>query len=74
MQFGALVGNFGTFGEDPGVDGCLAVAEEAERFGYDSVWVHDHVVMPSDVTSRYLYNAAATRRSAPSSSSTTRWR
>lgn len=57
MQFGALVGNFGTFGADPGVDGCLAVAAAAERLGYDSVWVHDHVVMPSGVTSRYLYNA-----------------
>ena len=56
MQFGALVGNFGNFGEDPGVDGCLAVAEAAERLGYDSVWVHDHVIMPSNVTSTYLYN------------------
>ena len=58
MQIGALVGNFGTYGEDPGVDGCLAVADEAERLGYDSVWVHDHVVMPTGVTSRYLYNAS----------------
>ena len=56
VQFGALVGNFGTYGEDPGVDGCIAVAEEAERLGYDSVWVHDHVVMPTGVRSRYLYN------------------
>ena len=56
MQVGALVGNFGTYDEDPGVDGCLAVADEAERLGYDSVWVHDHVVMPTGVTSRYLYN------------------
>jgi probable F420-dependent oxidoreductase len=56
MKFGVVTGNFGTFGEDPGVDGCLAVAEEAERLGYDSVWVHDHVVMPASVSSRYLYN------------------
>jgi probable F420-dependent oxidoreductase len=56
MQFGVLTGNFGNYGEDPGVDGCLEVAEEAERLGYDSVWVHDHVIMPSDVSSRYLYN------------------
>lgn len=56
MRFGVLTGNFGNFGDDPGVDGCLAVAEEAERLGYDSVWVHDHVVMPSNVTSRYPYN------------------
>jgi probable F420-dependent oxidoreductase len=56
MDFGVVVGNFGTFEEDPGVDGCLTVAVEAERLGFDSVWVHDHVVMPSDVTSTYLYN------------------
>jgi probable F420-dependent oxidoreductase len=57
VRFGVAVGNFGNFGADPGVAGCLAVAEEAERLGYDSVWVHDHVVMPSGVTSTYLYNA-----------------
>jgi probable F420-dependent oxidoreductase len=57
MEFGALAGNFGTFEAEPGVDGCLAVADAAERLGYDSVWVHDHVVMPSNVTSRYPYNA-----------------
>jgi probable F420-dependent oxidoreductase len=58
MEFGVTVGNFGTFGEEPGVDGCLRLADEAERLGFDSVWVHDHVVMPSDVSSRYLYNAS----------------
>lgn len=57
MKFGVVTGNFGTFGEDPGVDACLAIAEEAERLGYDSVWVHDHVIMPAKVDSRYLYNA-----------------
>src|ERR1700760_3071576 len=57
MRFGVVTGNFGTYGEDPGVDGCLAVADEAERLGFDSVWVHDHVIMPSDVESKYLYNA-----------------
>jgi probable F420-dependent oxidoreductase len=56
MEFGVVTGNFGTFEEDPGVDACLTVATEAERLGFDSVWVHDHVVMPSDVTSTYLYN------------------
>jgi len=58
MKVGAAIGNFGNFELEPGVAGCLAVAEEAERLGYDSVWVHDHVVMPSNVESRYLYNAS----------------
>jgi probable F420-dependent oxidoreductase len=58
MRVGAAVGNVGNFGSEPGVAGCLSVAEEAERLGYDSVWVHDHVVMPSNVASRYLYNTS----------------
>ena len=56
MQFGVFSGNFGTFGDKPGADGCLAVAEEAERLGFDSVWVHDHVIMPSGVRSKYPYS------------------
>jgi probable F420-dependent oxidoreductase len=56
MQFGVVSGNFGTFEGDPGVDGCITIAEEAERLGFDSVWVHDHVIMPSGVQSKYLYN------------------
>ncbi|MFN0146561.1 MAG: TIGR03619 family F420-dependent LLM class oxidoreductase [Dehalococcoidia bacterium] len=56
MKFGVLAGNFGTFGEDPGVDGSIKVAEEAERLGFDSVWVHDHIIMPSNVESKYPYN------------------
>jgi probable F420-dependent oxidoreductase len=56
MQFGVFSGNFGTFGRSPGADGCLAVAEEAERLGFDSVWVHDHVIMPSGVRSKYPYS------------------
>src|SRR5258708_679559 len=56
MKFGVLAGNFGTFGEEPGVDACIKVAEEAERLGFDSVWVHDHIIMPSSVKSKYPYN------------------
>jgi len=56
VKFGVFSGNFGTFGDEPGADGCLAVAEEAERLGFDSVWVHDHVVMPSGVRSKYPYS------------------
>ena len=58
VRFGVAAGNFGNFGSEPGVAGCLAVAEEAERLGFDSVWVHDHVVMPSNVRSTYLYNTS----------------
>jgi probable F420-dependent oxidoreductase len=56
MKFGVLAGNFGTFGEEPGVDASIQMAEEAERLGFDSVWVHDHIIMPSGVQSKYPYN------------------
>ncbi len=56
MKFGVLTGNFGTYGGDPGVDASIAIAEEAERLGFDSVWVHDHIIMPSGVESKYPYS------------------
>ncbi len=56
MKFGVQTGNLGSFGSDPGVRGCIALAEAAERFAFDSVWVNDHVAMPAAVDSRYPYN------------------
>jgi len=57
MKFGVPVGNFGAFGSDPGIDGCLAVARRAEELGFDSIWVHDHVIIPESIVARYPYNA-----------------
>src|SRR5688572_32952143 len=56
MKFGVQLGNLGTFGDTPGVLGCIALAEAADQLGYDSVWVRDHVVLPTKVASRYPYN------------------
>ena len=57
MKFGVSVGNIGAFGHDSGVDACLRVAQHAETLGFDSIWVHDHVVIPQHIESRYPYNA-----------------
>ncbi len=43
MKFGVCVSNYG---ETTSVDGLRTVVIEAEKLGYDSVWVTDHVLMP----------------------------
>ena len=53
VQFGVSVGNGGAFGE--GIDACLEVARWAEELGFDSVWVHDHVVVPRQLRTPYPY-------------------
>src|SRR5579884_2770799 len=56
MKLGVAIGNFGQFGKRGGARDLVRIAEAAERLGYDSVWVHDHVVMPADIRARYPYN------------------
>ena len=56
MKFGVSVSNFGHLGKEAGVDGCIAIAERAEELGFDSVWVHDHIIIPERIQARYPYN------------------
>ena len=56
MKFGIPIGNFGTFGKHGDAMDIVAVAENAEALGFDSVWVHDHIFMPARIGSRYPYN------------------
>lgn len=44
------------FGPDATRDTVLALARRAETLGFDSVWVSDHVVIPTAIRSRYPYN------------------
>jgi probable F420-dependent oxidoreductase len=37
-------------------DAVLRVARSVEALGFDSLWVSDHVVIPSTIRSRYPYN------------------
>src|SRR3989304_6164897 len=38
-------------------EGITAFAQLAEDFGFDSLWVSDHVVIPRQIDSRYPYRA-----------------
>ncbi len=56
MEFGVTVGNFGNFGKHADAPDLVAIARHAELLGFDSVWVHDHLVMPATIRARYPYN------------------
>jgi len=55
MDFGV---NTLTRGPTAGRDGYLAVARKAEALGFGYIGVNDHVVVPSDIHSRYPYTEA----------------
>ena len=55
MDFGCHLPVFGPMATR---DNLLAFARRAEVLGYDSLWVSDHVVVPTAIASRYPYNAS----------------
>jgi probable F420-dependent oxidoreductase len=54
MRVGAKVPNFGPLPTELGVP---AMARRLEAAGFDSLWISDHVVMPTTVASRYPFSA-----------------
>lgn len=53
MKFGIQLP---TFGQDVTREAILSVAGRAETLGFDSVWLNDHVVFPSEIHSRYPFS------------------
>ena len=52
-----LLNNFGGFPETGrGARACVDLARHAERLGFDSVWVTDHVVLPLERRTPYPHN------------------
>ena len=61
MKIGVLVQNFAGF-PDTGrsTRACVDLAVHAERVGFDSVWVTDHIVLPRERAARYPHNDSGT--------------
>lgn len=56
IQFGVRVPNSGPLAA---IDNILKTAKEAERMGFDSIWVHDHVVWSSEMHRHHISSGAA---------------
>ena len=65
MRFGVAIGNLGAFGDPAGVDACIEVAQAADQLGFDSVWTNDHIVVPTNIESRYPYNESGIFSASP---------
>jgi probable F420-dependent oxidoreductase len=53
MKFGIAFANTGPYA---GATGATALAEAAERAGFESLWTVEHVVVPTDYQSAYPYS------------------
>ena len=53
MQFGCTLPNRG---ELTSAENLKLMAQTAEKSGYDSVWVSDHIVIPTDIAPLYPYS------------------
>lgn len=56
IQFGVRVPNSGPLAAKENI---VKAAQEAERMGFDSVWVHDHVVWSSEMHRHHISSGAA---------------
>jgi alkanesulfonate monooxygenase SsuD/methylene tetrahydromethanopterin reductase-like flavin-dependent oxidoreductase (luciferase family) len=57
MKFGMFLPSSGPLATGPGAaDALVTIAQKAEAVGFDSLWVADHVVIPTTIKSRYPYN------------------
>jgi len=62
MEFGCHLPVFGPMATR---ENLLAFARRAEALGYDSLWVSDHVVIPTAIASRYPYSESGRLFIAP---------
>jgi probable F420-dependent oxidoreductase len=61
MRYGIALPNYGPLA---GPDVLVRVARHAEACGADSVWVSDHVIIPSHIESMYPYDRSTQRSAA----------
>ncbi len=57
MKFGTILPHIGPLAAGPdALDSLLSVAQKTEALGFDSLWVGDHLVLPTAIKPRYPYN------------------
>ena len=53
MKIGFAVPNLGALAN---AEGMIQVAQQADRLGFETLWITDHVIVPRESSSRYPYN------------------
>ena len=56
MDYGIVLPHFGSFAREEAARRVVAAAEAAEALGYSTVWVIDHLVLPSQIEGGYAFN------------------
>jgi probable F420-dependent oxidoreductase len=56
MDYGVVLPHVGPHAREHVVERLQTVARQAEALGYHSLWVADHIVMPTQLTSKYPYH------------------
>jgi probable F420-dependent oxidoreductase len=56
MDYGIVLPHFGSFAREDAAQRLMTVAEAAEALGYSTVWVVDHIILPSKVEGGYAFN------------------
>jgi probable F420-dependent oxidoreductase len=57
MEYGIVLPHIGAFAREQVVHRVQTMARQAEALGYSSVWVGDHIVLPTAISSKYPYRA-----------------
>lgn len=56
MDYGVVLPHVGPHAREHVVERIQTVAQQAEALGYRSLWVADHLVLPTQLTSKYPYH------------------
>jgi probable F420-dependent oxidoreductase len=58
MKYGAFLPHIGPLAHGDVLTNIRTTAQTAEALGFDSIWVGDHIVTPTNITSKYPYTAS----------------
>ncbi len=56
MDYGVVLPHLGTYARENVVQRVRIVAQQAEALGFNSLWVGDHLIVPTKLNSKYPYH------------------